>query len=245
MRKLFFLILLMPFSVSAQLIFDYGIGAQAGVFRFSEDRRFYEADTLGMPGLHLDSTERFIIKPPDGFKFGLHAMTSCTLTSPDRGYFLTATLHFVAQFGRMNTYVPNFIHGVTDPNIKWEASGMRKDMLAYFSLPLMINGNYALPEEGNAIFAGFGVSYGGYAIVDGPAEIFFVTDNPYAPGYLESYSGYYIPRRFIQFETRAGLIWTGVRGNQNEMFVHGSFGAGKMRSIQLGYLFRFNFYRGD
>jgi len=230
----------------AQLIFDFGIGVQGGVFRLSNDRSFYEVDSIRNHNFEMDSTENFVVKPGDGATFGITGMVACTLTSPDQRIFYTATVRPSVLFSSFQMYTPNFNHSQVPPDIKWYRDSLKPSRAGVFTLPVIAHVNYNMNAQGDVVYFGAGVSVN-LGRVDrrkefNHVETVFVADNISTPERSDDYAGFYMFRAFYKVETQVGFIWTGRNDRQREAYIAASFGKGKQGSLLIGYLWRFNFY---
>jgi|GEM_PF-3165885 len=251
MMRILFLSLILLFSQlgKAQLIFDFGAGTQFGVQQLSNHASYYVADSSQGRNVGLDTLDHFKVKAPNGIRFGLRAMASCTLTSPDNPYFFTLTGSVCFQLTTNKIYKPDFqsTTAMLDPPIVWaeEEYPVRYRSLSY-SAPVLFNVNMPLEEEGVALYFGLGASVNKHKLIYpgiDAIELYVVGEDTYGP-WSTVYKAYYIDRAYAALEVQAGYIWTSMRGNQNEFFLSGNLGKGKQGAVQIGYVRRFNFYRG-
>ena len=245
MYRLLFLFFLLPQVCCAQLIFDFGIGPQAGLFRLSASQKDWALDSVRNPHVKLDTLDHFSVKPPNGLKFGFKAMASCTLTSPDEGFFFTAIASLNAQVGTMKTYLPDFTSttAMHNPPVEWEEQEYPFRVFNY-SIPLLVCGNYDFRDAGATVYFGLGVAFNKYRGEETYLEQRVVADQPDGM-WCTTYEAQYQFTRSWLFEAQTGVVWQNYRGKQSEVFVSGNIGRGKQGAVQVGYLWRFNFYRGD
>jgi hypothetical protein len=250
MRILFLSLMLLCSQLSkAQLIFDFGAGTQFGVQQLSNHASNYVADSSNGRRADFDTLNYFKVKAPNGIRFGMRAMASCTLTSPDNPYFFTVTGNLCFQLSTYKVYRPNFLSNTAmyDPPMVWEEEEypVRYRSLN-FSLPILFNVNFPLEQEGNAVYLGLGGSIGQHKLVYPGVDairLYVVAEDTYSP-WSTVYQAFYMDGTYTALEAQAGYIWTSMRGNQNEFFVSGNLGKGRQGSVQVGYTRRFNFYRG-
>lgn len=239
----------MPGAVSAQLIFDFGIGPEAGVVRLGSAKNNYYSDSN--PYGDFKTKDHFSMKAPIGMQVGFRLMSCCTLTTPDRQLFYTATCNAQFLFGSFNAYYPDFQNtsAMHNPPIEWKEPV--PDLKYYgftYSFPLLFTANYQLQSSNSTVYFGLGVSYNKLICInDGRWDrmnLRVVADDQ-SGLWCTTYVVEYDFKPFVVAEFQPGIIWENVRGGQTEVFLNGSIGAGMQGAVRTGILWRFNFYKGD
>lgn len=248
MKKILLLLLLLPQLCAAQLVFDFGIGFHGGAFRLSEDKRDFEHDALRSPNFDIDTAQYFFTKPGDGVTVGITLMTACTLTTPDRRIFYTATARPSFGLAQFQLYTPTFPLLTVTPEEVWLRDSLRPARGGIWSVPLLAHVNVNISPEGDALYFGLGASVNGIKVAQrkefNRIETIVVADRAHDPTRLERYHAFYRFGIYTKLETQLGFIRTGRSGRQHEFFAAASIGRGKQGSVVIGYFWRFNFYRG-
>jgi hypothetical protein len=242
----FCLLLTLSIHGNAQLIFDFGIGVHGGGIRLSDHIDNYSVNTSVRPNYNLDTADSFTVKAPDGTAFGFEIMSACTLTSPDKRIFYTATARPSFSLIRYQKYTPSFGQLGNTPPEPWIRDSLKPGRLPNLTLPVIVHFNYNVNASGDAVYLGLGASVNYiFAAIDrdfNHIEVGAVIRRTiFTPRQYEFIPCLYRFSPFLKAEFQAGYIWSGFANLQHEVFISASVGKGKQGAITAGYIFRFNF----